>query len=55
MEKQEVDREFFWKNGFGYTAGTTVRTPSGDTIALKYDLPQVIRNHCNVLACRREA
>lgn len=37
MEKQEVYREFSWKHGFGYAAGTTVQTPSGDVIAFSFE------------------
>ncbi|MCF6367273.1 helix-turn-helix transcriptional regulator [Rhizobium halophilum] len=53
MAEQDVYREFFWKHGFGYAAGTTVQTPSGDVIAFSIEkrrcLGPVQRNDLELL------
>ncbi|TDK29908.1 LuxR family transcriptional regulator [Rhizobium deserti] len=37
MAQQAVYRDFYWKHGFGYAAGTTIRIPSGDVIGISIE------------------
>jgi DNA-binding CsgD family transcriptional regulator len=37
MAEQPIYREFYWKHGFGYAAGTVIEAPSGDMIALSIE------------------
>ncbi|WMS43232.1 hypothetical protein RDV64_02185 [Acuticoccus sp. MNP-M23] len=37
MSQQEIYHDFLWRHGFGYSAGTTIRIPSGDIIAFSIE------------------
>ncbi|MCD7111182.1 helix-turn-helix transcriptional regulator [Rhizobium sp. DKSPLA3] len=37
MSRQSIYRDFLWPRGFGYAAGTTVKSPGGVTIGISID------------------
>ncbi|MCF6369959.1 helix-turn-helix transcriptional regulator [Rhizobium halophilum] len=37
MAQQDVYRDFYWKRGFGFAAGTVIRLPSGDLVGISLE------------------